>query len=272
MSKVSSLSFIVGTGRCNAHCSYCAGAPLRKYAPKKDGEVDAELIYKTIKDCYKRGARRLSISSSGEPTLSPLSVTRTLFMINRSHYEEDFDFSGVHLYTNGIRIGEEDIFSRTYLRKWKELGLTTVYITLHGVDREENARVYGVPVYPDPAIIISRIRDEDLSVRVNLILGKDTINSVERFSHVVERLDYYGANEVSAWPIRCKDDRTSSELSAPEYAVTDMAAWAGHWQESPAPFGRIPVNVRRYHDKPSSMGKKLTLFPDGTLSESWCNH
>ncbi|MEK6809761.1 MAG: radical SAM protein, partial [Nanoarchaeota archaeon] len=102
--KPNSLSLFVGTGRCNANCSHCAGMPLRRYAPKKDGTIDENLVYKTIKTCYEQGARHLSISSSGEPTLSPLSVTKALELIYRCR-KEDIEFSPLNLYSNGIRIG-----------------------------------------------------------------------------------------------------------------------------------------------------------------------
>ena len=73
-----SLSIFVGTGKCNAKCPHCAGVPLRKYAPKEDGVVDLGLIERTLIQSHKKGALYLSISSSGEPTLSPKSITKVL--------------------------------------------------------------------------------------------------------------------------------------------------------------------------------------------------
>ena len=83
MGKLNSLSLFVGTGECNAHCNHCAGVALRKYAPLEDGVIDEDLIERTVRNCYEQGARYLSISSSGEPTLSPLSVTKTLGLLQR---------------------------------------------------------------------------------------------------------------------------------------------------------------------------------------------
>ena len=77
MTRLKSLSLFVGTEYCNAKCGHCAGEPLRGYGSKKDGIIDEELINKTIRDCYRQGARSLSISSTGEPTLSPKSLTKT---------------------------------------------------------------------------------------------------------------------------------------------------------------------------------------------------
>jgi hypothetical protein len=41
----------------------------------------ADLIERTMRQCYNQGARSLSISSSGEPTLSPLAVSSALFIV-----------------------------------------------------------------------------------------------------------------------------------------------------------------------------------------------
>jgi len=118
MKTLNSLSIFVGTAQCNGHCVHCAGVPLRKYAPKEDGVIDKDLIYRTVKECYNKGARYLSISSSGEPTLSPLAVTRTLELVNGCR-EEGIGFSPINLYSNGIRIGEDKSFCDKYLFLWK---------------------------------------------------------------------------------------------------------------------------------------------------------
>ena len=57
----------------------------------------------------KEGARSLSLTSGGEPTLAPNSVTQTLDIA------QNFGFTKIKLYTNGIRIGRSSQFSETYL-------------------------------------------------------------------------------------------------------------------------------------------------------------
>ncbi|MDP3027449.1 MAG: hypothetical protein Q8N63_07085, partial [Nanoarchaeota archaeon] len=87
MHEINSLSIFVGTGQCNANCAHCAGEIYRKSAPTEDGVIDEDLIHKTLRSCYEKGARYLSISSSGEPTLSPLSVTKALKLVNECKKE-----------------------------------------------------------------------------------------------------------------------------------------------------------------------------------------
>ncbi len=266
MNKLNSLSLFVGTGQCNANCSHCAGVPLRRYAPKEDGTLDKDLIYKTIKACYEQGARNLSISSSGEPTLSPLSVTKTLELINGCR-KEKIEFSSLNLYSNGIRIGEDKGFCNTYLPFWRSLGLTTIYITVHDIDEKENAKIYGITSYPPLDLVLSRIHSADLLMRANIILRKDTICTFAKFVSSVEYLKRLGVDGVSAWPIRGKDDKVDQKLSPLEEELDNME----NWVENHDPKYKIRL-LKEKSRVASQTGQKLTLFPDGTLSNSWCNY
>lgn len=257
-----SLSLFVGTGQCNARCSHCAGIVHRRYAPKEDGVINEDLIYKTITDCYSKGARSLSISSSGEPTLSPLSVTRTLELVYEA---EGVEYSPINLYSNGIRIGKDEGFCKHFLPLWKGYGLTTIYVTVHDVDEENNARIYGVKSYPDLNTIISRIHNADLLVRANMVLSKNNISRFERFVFMVEDLKQKGVDMISAWPIRNEDDKVDSTLSPLEEELDKMEAWVE----------RQDLKIRLLREKNRVLydtEQKLTLFPDGTLSNTWCNN
>ncbi len=262
---LNSLSLFVGTSECNAKCKHCAGIPLRKYAPKLDGLVNEDLIYETIKNCYEKGARYLSISSSGEPTLSPLSVTRTLELISGCR-NEGIQFSPINLYSNGIIIGEEESFCNTYLSLWRNLGLTTVYVTVHDVNEKENAKVYGVKNYPPLEVVVSRIHGADLSMRANLVLSKKTIGTYKKFVSTVEALKRKGVDFISAWPIRDKEDKVDIKLSPLEEELDRMEKWL----EEQDPKHKIRL-LREKSKIVYQTGQKLTLFPDGTLSNTWCN-
>jgi len=263
---LNSLSLFVGTSECNGKCGHCAGVPLRKYVPKEDGIIDSDLIYQTIKTCYDSGARYLSISSSGEPTLSPLSVTKTLELVDKCKYE-GIQFSPINLYSNGIRIGEEKSFCDTYLSLWRNLGLTTVYVTVHDVNEKENARIYGVESYPSLDRVLSRIHGADLLVRANLVLNKRTIGTFDKFVSTIEELERKGVDCISAWPIRDKEDKVDIKLSPLEEELDRMERWV----EDQNPKHKIRL-LREKSKVAYQTGQKLTLFPDGTLSNTWCNY
>lgn len=263
--KINSLSLFVGTGQCNAHCKHCAGVPLRKYAPKEDGIINEDLINNTIKNCYEQGARYLSISSSGEPTLSPLSITKTLELIYRKK-EESIKFSPINLYSNGIKIGKDESFCNT-LSLWKDLNLTTIYLTIHNINEKENAKIYGIDNYPSLNLIISRIHNANLLVRANLVLNKNTIDTLDKFVLTIENLRRMEVDTISAWPIRDKNDEVDSKLSPLENELDKMEDWIENQDSS------FKIRLLREKSKIAyQTGQKLTLFPDGTLSNTWCNY
>ncbi|VVB79599.1 Coenzyme PQQ synthesis protein E [uncultured archaeon] len=262
--KLTSLSILVGTGNCNANCGFCAGKPLRKYAPKADGQFDEALVRKTLADCFKRGASYLSLSSCGEPTLSPLSVTKVLGLVQECA-NEGMSYSPVNLYSNGIRIGEDKKFSEKYLPLWKNLGLTTMYITVHDIDEENNARVYGVKSYPSLEDVFSRVRDAELSIRTNLVLSRGAVDSYERFIEAIDYLQKIGADNISAWPLRDETDGIDLARSPDKSELVRI-----HDFVERDTSGRLRMifeeKPTHYHSE-----KKLTLFPDGSLASSWCN-
>lgn len=263
---LNSLSLFVGTSECNGKCGHCAGVPLRKYAPKEDGIIDEDLIHKTIKTCYEQGARYLSISSSGEPTLSPLAVTKTLKLVYGCR-DEGIEFSPINLYSNGIRIGEDKSFCDTYLSPWKSLGLTTIYITVHDIDEKENTKIYGIETYPPLDLVLSRIHDADLLMRANLVLSKRTINTFDKFVSTVEHLKRMSVDYISAWPIRNKEDRVDPNLSPLEEELDKMENWVKENDDSKHSIRLLREKNRILYET----SQKLTLFPDGTLSNTWCN-
>ncbi|MFH1308003.1 MAG: radical SAM protein [archaeon] len=266
VNKLNSLSLFVGTADCNARCKHCAGFPLRKYAPKEDGIIDEKLIEKTVRNCYSKGARYLSISSSGEPTLSPLAITKVMKLVHKLE-KEGIKFSPINLYSNGIRIGEDRSFCKKYLPLWRKCGLKTIYITVHSVNEQKNAKIYGIKSYPSLQRVLSRIHSAGLSVRANLVLSKETIISSDDFISTIKHLIEIGVDYVSAWPIRSLDDKIDFKMSPSEAELNIMEQWI----EKNNKFGNRVRLLREKNRGVYKRGEKLTLFPDGTLSNTWCN-
>jgi wyosine [tRNA(Phe)-imidazoG37] synthetase (radical SAM superfamily) len=264
--SLKSLSLFIGTGQCNANCAHCAGVPLRKSAPLKDGIVDKDLIYETIKRCHKQGARYLSISSGGEPTLSPLSVTKTLELIYECR-RKGIKFSPINLYSNGIRIGQDKNFADKYLAYWKGLGLTAIYVTVHDINEKENARIYRIKKYPSLKLVTFRIHQSGLLVRANLVLNRQTIGSFKKFVSTVESLKKIGVDYISAWPIRDQEDKVDKKLSPSEKELDKIENWLKENQDPKCGIRLLREKSRKVYQN----GQKLTLFPDGSLTSSWCN-
>jgi molybdenum cofactor biosynthesis enzyme MoaA len=265
--KLNSLGLFVGTGQCNARCAHCAGVPIRKFAAKEDGVIDRNLISKTLEYCYDKGARYLSLTSSGEPTLSPLSVTATLEII-QEFKQRGMEFNPVNLYTNGILLGNEE-FCNTWLPRWRALGLTTIYITVHNASERHNAVAYGVDSYPSFLMMFSRIHAVDLAIRANIVLCKNTIATCWDLEETINVLKFYGADSVSVWPVRDMQDEIDKELAPPEEEMKKIVKLCKSMNKLDLSF-----KIRLLYGEDRAVyktGQKLTLFPDGRLSNSWCN-
>ena len=253
-----SLALIIGTGECNAECSHCAGKIHRKDAPKEDGVITDELFRKTMRESWENGAEYLSLSSSGEPTLSPLTVTKTLEIVAELA-QDGFEFNPINLYSNGIKIGTDEVFCREYLSLWKKLGLTYIYVTVHEIDNKKNARCYGVKEYPALELICNRIHDAGLLVRANVVLKKKTIGDLAKFKEAIEYLRKAGFNKISAWPVRTMDDKLDTKLAPSEEEMNKIEGYGK----------KNDVRVLRSR-KAYQIGDKLTLFQSGVLSNTWC--
>src|SRR3989338_11565292 len=107
--RIDSISILVGTAECNAHCRQCAGVQHRMEAPKYDGILDENRLREALDYCCARGCRYVTLTGCGEPTLSPTSVSNALRVI-KEYKKKDIVFDQVNLYTNGIRIGYDAQF------------------------------------------------------------------------------------------------------------------------------------------------------------------
>jgi hypothetical protein len=77
-----------------------------------------------------------------------------------------------------------------------------------------------------------------------------------------------GVDNISAWPIRNADDKIDVELSPSNEEMDKMQEWA---EKNSNPECKIRF-LRDSNAVLYQTNKKLTLFPDGTLSGTWCNH
>lgn len=246
-----SLSIFVGTAACNAKCAHCAGIPHRVFAHQHDGEDNLDMMYRTMLNCYNQGAR------SGEPTLSPLSVSKVMLLVYTMR-KEGMVYDSVNLYTNGLQIGTNVNFCETYLPVWKHDGLTTIYVTVHSLDPIENANIYGVKSYPDLNTIVNRIHKAGLKVRANVILNTQSIGTYEKFVLATAELDRIGFDSCAAWCLRTANDEVDVRYAPLSNELDRMEKWAAYasW--------KFPIKVYREEKRGYVEGDKRTL------SNHWC--
>ena len=205
--KIYSVSVLVGSGACNGNCNFCSGKYLRDQA-QKDGDIPANLD-SALRLSSKYGGWSVSITSSGEPTLSPESVTRVLARMHDLR-QEGVSFPFVNLFTNGILLADEK-FCEKWLPVWKKYGLTAIAVSIHSVFEWEQAEAYGLKHYPSLVKIFANIRKYDLIPRVTLLLRKGGIDNAKEFKSAVDYLMLtHKIKMITTWPLANPDGSRAS--------------------------------------------------------------
>ncbi|MDD5251142.1 MAG: radical SAM protein [Patescibacteria group bacterium] len=263
--RIDGLTILVGTAACNAHCRECAGRQHRPNAPTRDGELNEGRLREALAICFSRGCCSISLNGSGEPTLSPLSVMRTLTVIGEERPAGVTPYVG--LYTNGLKISSDSGFCDEWLPQWFDLGLKGVHVSVFSEDEELNRRGLGVEVGPSFETVFERLIRHGLRVRVNVILKRGYTDTLGKFRALCERFFALGASNVFAWPVKDPSDDSVSELAPPAEEIERMRAFA-EATSRPGRKIRLLVEACACGREPN---RKLALFQDGTLSNAWCS-
>lgn len=263
MNQIDHLGLLIGRGICNARCPGCAGKSLRYLAPNQEEEVNSLDISRAVHRSLVAGCRSISISSSGEPTLSPRAIQETLEIIrgeifNLNQPPDPFRISPIkiNLYSNGIRLANTD-FCHKYLPEYYRLGLTHIYISAYHSDSNIQGSYIGAD-FPSFQDILSNIKKYQLSTRINLILLRQFIPGSEIFNRLCQDFLRLGADSISAWPLRGPDDQLSP-LAPDSDTLIDLK-------------NKAISGVQVYWPYPSYQdGRRVTLFYQGEpKSGGWC--
>jgi hypothetical protein len=276
--KIYSVSALVGSGACNGGCEFCSGKYLRPQA-----DFPNPLYWKNyeaaIKLCARYGGWSLSLTSSGEPTCSPKEVTKALEIYQKCAREGAY-FPNVNLFTNGKLFGNDD-FCKTWLPLWRELGLTNVAISVHSVDKAEQAAAYGWKDYPDFWTIWENIQKHGVGVRATLLLRRGGVDTAKKYEHAVKTLiNDYGMDNITSWSIG-NPDGTRSEFTPSRLGLLSIRWWLkrntklchGHvWGGGVYDYNGAILRLTDYvtrHDPRKDFVRQLVVFQDGTVAYSW---
>lgn len=274
--KIYSVSVLVGSNACNAHCSFCAGKYLRPDAGQ-DGDVPRNLEA-ALRLCSKYGGWSVSITSSGEPTLSPNSVTNTLQTM-KDLRSEGVSFPFVNLFTNGISLGDSTFLPNLY--QWKLLGLTAVAVSVHSIDLQEQAAAYGIKEYPAWKTIFDHIRQAGLTPRVTLLLRKGGIDNAKKFKAAVDYMFFEcGIDMITSWPL-ANADGSSANFTPTWWQMMGIRWWIqrnskrvlGHaWGGGVHDYQGKSLRMTSYvskHKPNAKFIRQLVVFQDGRVAYSW---
>lgn len=274
--KIYSVSALVGNGICNAKCDFCAGEYLRPQA--KENKLYDKNLEAAIKLSSRYGGWSLSLTSSGEPTCDPDSLTKALEIYQKCAQQGAY-FPNVNLFTNGIRFGDER-FCDKYLDTWRDLGLNNIAVSIHDADEKEQAKVYGLKRYPDLEKIINNVEKHGLGVRATLLLRKKGVDNAVKYEDVVHALIYKGFNNITSWPVG-NPDGTRTKYTPSRLGLFGIKRWLrknakkchGHvWGGGVYDYKGNILRITDYvtkHNPRKDFVRQLVVFQDGTVTYSW---
>ena len=275
--KIYSVSALVGTGACNANCDFCAAKDLRPDAEECNPNFDKNLEA-AIKLSARYGGWSLSLTSAGEPTVSPQAVTRAMQIYYKCALQGAY-FPNVNLFTNGIKLADPE-FCERWLPDWKTLGMTNIAVSIHSLDKIGQAKAYGIREYPPFYKVFEGIRRHNLGVRVTLLLRNHDIDNADRFAKALEMLRCHGIDNVTAWPV-ANPNGSPNGFTPSNFGMFTIRAWLkwnaklchGHvWGGGVYDYKGMMVRLTDYvtrHDPKKDYVRQLVVFQDGTVTYSW---
>jgi len=276
--KIYSVSALIGTGKCNGKCKFCAATDLRKEV----GVVSKDLYFRNFDTALRLSARyggwSLSLTGSGEPSVEPECVTEAL-----EHYsacaKQGAYFPNVNLFTNGILFGDGE-YCNTYLPLWRKLGLTNVAISIHDVEETGQAEAYNIDSYPNLVDIKRNIEKHGVGVRLTLLLHKGIVDSSYTYAVAVSRLLEKGFNNITSWPVG-NPDNSRNEFTPSRWGLFSIRRWLrknakmchGHaWGGGVFDYNGAILRYTDYvtkHNRRKDFVRQLVVFQDGTVAYSW---
>lgn len=279
--KIYSVSAVLGGPDCNAKCSGCAGRVLRNDV-KSYGQYDMvpRNIVAASRLALNYGAWTLSLTSSGEPTLYPKTITDTLQTLR----DEGVQWPFINLFTNGITIANNWEMMRGKLIEWKNLGLTSVVISIHSVSDYSNWLEYGCPGCVPNAwsirTVLERIRSVGLCAKVVLLLGRDNVGNLKEYKRSLDVLSEWGVGLITSWELRTNDGKRTKQTPS-LWEMLKIRAWLmfktkpvmGHvWGGTVRSYKGMNIRLTDYVSKHSPWNnylRQLVLLPGGKVSYSW---
>ena len=275
INKIYSVSAVLGGPNCNAKCPSCAGQVLRPMASNQQQESWHKAprnIVPASRLALNYGAWSLALTSSGEPTLYPDAITDTLKTLKDNGVQWPF----INLFTNGVLLAK----NKLPLKEWKELGLTSIALSVHHTDSKRNALAYGFDSMYEIPDAIKIIRDAGLSARIVLLLGKNNIGTLDEYVKNLNQLKEWKAGLITSWEIKANNGQRIEQTPS-RWEMLKIRAWLlaktdpvmGHvWGGMVRNYKGMNIRLTDYVSKHSPRNdyiRQLVLLPDGKVSYSW---
>jgi len=207
--RIRTFSIIAGSMACNARCPFCVAGmtPANGIGPELP-EVNWRNFRKACQLARDSGCTTAMITSKGEPTLFPDQITQFLEEL------KPFNFPLIEMQTNGIPIADLKPVTDEHLKRWYELGLTTIVFSVVSYDPEKNHKNYIPyrPSYIDLPALIKKLHDMGFSVRLTTILAKDFCDSVDEVKKLIAFAKDNKVEQLTCTPVNKPDESEDQNI------------------------------------------------------------
>lgn len=223
--RIQTFSIVTGSAICNASCPFC----VSKMTPPQGmtnrlPEPHWRNFAKACRLAEQAGVTTVLLTGKGEPTLYPDQLTAYLEALALR------EFPFIELQTNGIAIADGRIGDDT-LKRWYDLGLSTVIISMTGIDAELNRQVY-LPKrdsYIDLQALVTRLHSHGFSVRFGCVALRDGVSTPAKLAELIDFARRERVGQLTVRPVTTPDPDTVQDQAT--YAWTrDHAVSDAQWQ------------------------------------------
>lgn len=207
--RIQTYSVLVGSAACNARCRYCVSkmTPLQGIS-KELPEVNWRNFGIGCKFAKDSGVSTVLLTGKGEPTLFPARVTEFLRHL-RPH-----NFPFIEMQTNGIKLFQEKKKYAKYLKKWHELGLTMIAVSIVHYENKRNQKNFQPDGrYMDLVELISHLHGFGFSVRLSCVMFRGGIDSVEEVKKLISFAKENGAEQLTITPARMPEKSENLDIA-----------------------------------------------------------
>jgi molybdenum cofactor biosynthesis enzyme MoaA len=222
--KIHTFSIVAGSEACNASCPFCVSKmTVANGVPEgRAPEINIRRFQKACRLAQLNGVTTAMITGKGEPTLFPNQVSEYLTLI------QPYEFPLIEMQTNGIPIitkmtspnQQVRESMKSYLLSWLEMGLTTIAISMCGIDPELNRKIYlpHAKEYIDLPMLIKIVHEFGFSARLAGVMIAGGIDSPEKVQELVAFGREHKVEQITIRPVNKPGDDFSHDSETSKWA------------------------------------------------------
>jgi len=280
---------VIGSLACNAKCPYCCSRMTCTYGMNgKEPEYKWKTFNIAAQIARERNCVTAFVTSKGEPTLFPDTVSETIERLKHDHR-----FPIIELQTNGILL--KQLAEKGWLKDWSEKGLNLVCLSTVHWEKLRNQEIYG-GWYPELEEMIKVCAENDIKVRASCVMLKGYVDNITSIMHMRRKLTEWGASQFVARPVsapwKCcnKDEAWRLELILDNRPDKENQEAIFRWLEENCSAKRNLAHGAKVYSVQLDQGKpevniclsncftpptkdeeirQIIWLPDGTITDNW---